>query len=303
MTDDGRLEVGAPGQRALRWLAGAVLLAALGCDGSDEALPDDGLDRTIRFADVVMGGFWADDPDAILSVQRRFLLYEDETGGEQPVLQMPEVNSLAGRAGPRFFLGAFDDQGDPYFEEPLWLEIQVRRTPADAWAAMTPRCRLDPRIALFGLEENLHLTAGDIEAVLPILPMMTSAMLLDYPAEMLRGPRVVAMMAELMEGDTGEVPEPDLTPPRPFDAERWTTVEPHERWDMVEDLLNAHEFLGMTRAEVEGLLGPPAAPGFPFGAAAWDIVYQVGRTFLDSFWLFFKLDGDGRVSMFQLYED
>jgi hypothetical protein len=283
--------------------------------GEDAAETGDaGLIREVRFPELVMGAFGGPAfEDSIPQVERQFWLYETADGGEA-VSRLPEMNTLAGRAGPCFFLSPHGADGEPSFEDVVWLEVRARREGEPEFAVLSPRIRLDPDEPLFGITEHQEATAGDMRVYLPCLPFPTCMMLTDYPAGYLEGPGTMRFMLKTLSGgedvDDAELEAaladldlPAPQSPRAFDASRWGEGSESDRWDMVQDLVNRHEFLGMTRAEVEALLGSPAQPGFPFGAKHWDIVYKVGSTFMDSFWLFFALDTDGRVSMLRLYED
>jgi hypothetical protein len=89
---------------------------------------------------------------------------------------------------------------------------------------------------------------------------------------------------------------------RPFDAELWkkplkVAHGRTSRSEMVEDLLQKHDFRGWTKEKVEALLGPSGAP--LVGMAEFAFVYYLGadRSFLpiDNEWLVFKLDDSGKV--------
>lgn len=45
--------------------------------------------------------------------------------------------------------------------------------------------------------------------------------------------------------------------PQPFDAERWAKAGAEERGYMARDLLKRHPMTGLTREQVEGIIGPP----------------------------------------------
>ncbi|MCB9508527.1 MAG: hypothetical protein H6697_12800 [Myxococcales bacterium] len=292
-------------------LAVLVLLIAA-CDRSDasgvaDAPTTEEFVRGLRFDASLMGLLFAEgEIDQVLSVERRFRLFEHEAGGD-PVATLPECNTVAGRAGPCFFLSRVDPRdGTPFFDRPLWLEIEVRRPDAEDFVAMSPRCRLDPAAPMFGMVDSVRFVAGDIVARLPGLPMPTQAMLLDYPAGFLQGPNSLRVFSELLgeSSDPAGMQAPERPAPRAFDSEAWRAPgRETERWDMLEDLLVSHEFAGLSRDELLALLGPPASPGFPFGAASWDVAYRVGSTFMDSFWLFVGFDAEGHVSRMRLYED
>ena len=76
------------------------------------------------------------------------------------------------------------------------------------------------------------------------------------------------------------------------------------RLRMVDDLLAHHRFIGMPRAELADLLGPPT-PIDKFGD--WDLVYWLGpergSIRIDSEWLVFKFDKENRVSAYRLVQD
>jgi hypothetical protein len=48
--------------------------------------------------------------------------------------------------------------------------------------------------------------------------------------------------------------------PLRFDPERWAAADPETRGRMLDDLLARYELKGMSRREVEELLGPPPYP-------------------------------------------
>lgn len=73
---------------------------------------------------------------------------------------------------------------------------------------------------------------------------------------------------------------------------------------MVDDLLKNHNFHGNTRQEIEALLGPPTTTDkFP----EWDLIYWLGPERgslpLDSEWLAFKFDPQGRLKKARLVND
>ncbi len=303
-------------------LAVALTVAASACSPADDAgaappstRADPTLVRELRLPHLLMGGFggpaWE---EGIPDVEREFWLYADAEGGE-PIRRLPETNTLAGRAGPCFFLASTAPDGETFFDEPVWLEVRATPAGTDEPLVMTPRVRLDPDAPLLGVREHRKLSAGDVRVFVPNLPLPTCAMLTDYPAGAMEGPAYTLMMTELMMGGDVELTDTERAAvlaelgvgappdPRPFDAGRWAEVDTSDRWDMVQDLLNTHEFLGMTRDEVLELLGEPSPPGFPLGARGWDLVYRVGSTFMDSWWLFLGLDDAGHVSRIRLYED
>ncbi len=76
------------------------------------------------------------------------------------------------------------------------------------------------------------------------------------------------------------------------------------RLPMVDDLLAHHNFVGMSRAEIDDLLGAPA-PTDKF--RDWDLVYWLGpergSIRIDSEWLVFKFDKENRVSAYRLVSD
>ena len=76
------------------------------------------------------------------------------------------------------------------------------------------------------------------------------------------------------------------------------------RHRMVDDLLRHHPLIGLTRAEVEGLIG--AADQTPY-FSSYDMVYflgpERGMMVIDSEWLVVKLDAAGWVSEARLVTD
>jgi len=95
----------------------------------------------------------------------------------------------------------------------------------------------------------------------------------------------------------------------PFNPEVWianpdsTELDPI-RLRMVDDLLAKHNFLGMTRKQIDDLLGP-RTPTDKF--RDWDLVYWLGpergSIRIDSEWLVFRFDKDDKVKEFQHLRD
>ena len=87
----------------------------------------------------------------------------------------------------------------------------------------------------------------------------------------------------------------DLSPGLRFDSAAWiaaTSATDRPRYRMHRDLLRRHSLIGMTRAEVTGLLGP-AAQTDTF--ETWDLVYRMGPEpgpGVDSVWLVLRLAED-----------
>ncbi len=95
----------------------------------------------------------------------------------------------------------------------------------------------------------------------------------------------------------------------PFEQKVWLAeVESRERdpmrLRMVDDLLKNHDITGLTRQEVETLLGPPTQTSYFY---SWDMVYWLGPERggirIDSEWLAIKLDPAGVVTHRQLVRD
>ncbi len=88
-----------------------------------------------------------------------------------------------------------------------------------------------------------------------------------------------------------------LAPPSdiPFDAAGWSAAawgDDQTRYRMHKDLLRKHPLVGMTRAEVTTLLGPPTQTGY---FREWDIVYVMGPEpgfGVDNAWLVLRLADD-----------
>src|SRR4051812_16351163 len=85
-------------------------------------------------------------------------------------------------------------------------------------------------------------------------------------------------------------------PGQPFDPVAWgdeSRVDEGGRLGMADRLVARRTLLGMTRAEVVGMLGEPTNTA-KFGA--WDLVYWIGpeRAFfsIDSEWLVIRLNAD-----------
>lgn len=80
------------------------------------------------------------------------------------------------------------------------------------------------------------------------------------------------------------------------------------RDSMVEDLLKQHQFVGMQKNEVTALLGEPdySRSGI---FRDWDLIYWLGPDHrgalghLDSKWLVFRCDDDGRITQCQATVD
>jgi hypothetical protein len=95
----------------------------------------------------------------------------------------------------------------------------------------------------------------------------------------------------------------------PFDQAVWianpdsTELDPI-RLRMVDDLLAKHNFLGMTRKQIDDLLGP-RAPTDKF--RDWDLAYWIGpergSIRIDSEWLVFRFDKDDKVKEFRHLRD
>lgn len=86
-------------------------------------------------------------------------------------------------------------------------------------------------------------------------------------------------------------------PVRLFSAERWKDPTWEDRRvTMVEALLLTNDPVGMTRPQVEALLGPPTTTDYH---ANWDAVYYLGPErnlfSIDSEWLVLRFGPDGRV--------
>ena len=92
-----------------------------------------------------------------------------------------------------------------------------------------------------------------------------------------------------------------------FDAVAWQSEGSRTggvRIRMVDDLLRGHRFGGMTREQVTAIVGEPDKTNY---FSDWDMVYWLGpeRGFMgiDSEWLVFRLDGEEKVSEYQIVED
>jgi hypothetical protein len=95
----------------------------------------------------------------------------------------------------------------------------------------------------------------------------------------------------------------------PFEQAVWKANPDSSEMDpvrlrMVDDLLAHHNFVGMSRAEIDDLLGSPA-PTDKF--RDWDLVYwlgpEPGSFRIDSEWLVFKFDKENKVSAYRLVSD
>ncbi|HMG47450.1 MAG TPA: outer membrane protein assembly factor BamE [Allosphingosinicella sp.] len=95
-------------------------------------------------------------------------------------------------------------------------------------------------------------------------------------------------------------------PVRPFDSAAWKQPADPDRTriEMIDALLWTRDLHGMSRAEVERLLGrPPASLYF----TDWDYVYRLGMErglfSIDSEWLVLRFGRDDRVSEWALVRD
>lgn len=93
-----------------------------------------------------------------------------------------------------------------------------------------------------------------------------------------------------------------LPKPMPFNSSVWKANEAiysieSIRLRMVDDLLKSHPLIGLTRAEVEALLGPADETEY---FNSFDMVYVLGPErhpfAVDCEWLLIKLDPGGHVS-------
>ena len=92
-----------------------------------------------------------------------------------------------------------------------------------------------------------------------------------------------------------------------FDAVAWQSggsCTDGVRIRMVDDLLRRHRFGGMTRGQVTAIVGEPDKTNY---FSDWDMVDWLGpeRGFMgvDSEWLVFRLDGEKRVSEYEILRD
>ncbi|MFN2540808.1 MAG: hypothetical protein ABR514_01380 [Chthoniobacterales bacterium] len=95
----------------------------------------------------------------------------------------------------------------------------------------------------------------------------------------------------------------------PFEQTAWkANLDPGEmdpvRLRMVDDLLAHHNFIGVSRAAIDDLLGS-SKPTNKFGD--WDLIYWLGpergSVRIDSEWLVFELDKENRVTAYRLVQD
>jgi hypothetical protein len=92
-----------------------------------------------------------------------------------------------------------------------------------------------------------------------------------------------------------------------FDAVAWQSEGSRTdavRIRMVDDLLRRHRFGSMTREQVTAIAGEPDKTNY---FSDWDMVYWLGpeRGFMgiDSEWLVFRLDGEKKVSEYEIVRD
>lgn len=75
---------------------------------------------------------------------------------------------------------------------------------------------------------------------------------------------------------------------------------------MVDDLVKSHQLIGKSRSDLISLLGEPNNPA-PFKSAGWNMVYWLGQENslfpIDSVWLVFRIDDDGKVVAFDKITD
>jgi hypothetical protein len=91
-----------------------------------------------------------------------------------------------------------------------------------------------------------------------------------------------------------------------FTKEKWIN-EPSSRSEIVEDLFQDYKLIGMTRKELETLLGTPEVE-HPIGESeATGLSYIIGPepgfVSIDDAWLDFHLNKDGRVTHYELTTD
>ena len=76
---------------------------------------------------------------------------------------------------------------------------------------------------------------------------------------------------------------------------------------MVDDLISSRRLIGLQPDQVKKLLGPPAAPGFPYGARDSALHYELGPERglfrMDSEWLLIGTGADGAINKAWLYTD
>ncbi|MFG0316907.1 MAG: hypothetical protein ACF8XB_06520 [Planctomycetota bacterium JB042] len=97
--------------------------------------------------------------------------------------------------------------------------------------------------------------------------------------------------------------------PIPFDAEAWRRAadDPYRprtrRQRMARDLLRTGRLVGLSRAEVIDLLGPPDPVSEYLGRPSWTLGPELGLISIDSESLAVDLDDDGRVVRAHLWTD
>ena len=96
--------------------------------------------------------------------------------------------------------------------------------------------------------------------------------------------------------------------PRPFESAVWKAqhreFQDKTRCDMVDSLLRDHPLVGLSKAEVIGLLGEQDDPSY---FRSWDLRYWMGQEHgwlpaIDSEWLVIRFK-DGRVSEYAIVSD
>lgn len=90
---------------------------------------------------------------------------------------------------------------------------------------------------------------------------------------------------------------------RTFDTIAWRNADfdtTSVRSEMLADLTRGDRLIGLTRADVTALLGPPT-PSEKF--RQWQMVYVTGPLGLDFEWLLLRLGAGGRVAEYAIRSD
>lgn len=249
----------------MNYLACIGILAA-GMTAACGSSAGDHVRRGIDLDAVMIGFVFADRDDSWDHVEREFYLYASPEGGD-PLKQLPEINTDAGREGPMFMLGDYDQQtGEPQFAGTAWLEVRAKKEGEKDFVALRPRVRVTAGIP--GLVETKNRKRAETAEA--------------------NGTIAYFRVYNYLEGWSRDE----------FDPKKWIEATPRSwtdsrRFRMLEDLLSRHTFLGMEREALYRLLGY-GGPGKPGEST---VEYMVGYISVEVFWLWFRLEDDRVIQM------
>ncbi len=250
-------------RRKIQFLViGTVAAVALtGCGGKQTGDYDRiGIDLNT----VMIGLIQTDEPTKWEKIDRRFYLYAAPEGGE-PLRELPEINTDAGRQGPMFMLGDYDQRtGEQLFEGTAWLEVRAKREGEQNLEALKPRMQVTAGLPGLRAEnyQSISEAAGE-DGMKAYFHLYGHLQRFDYGA---------------------------------FDSKNWIKAQPdgwtdRRRYVMLEDLLSRHQFHGMERETLNQLLGYSGPPK----AGESEEEYLIGFISVDTFQLKFRLM-DNRVT-------